>query len=194
MGFCRGKYKLWREESQFNSNPALAPSPQFNGEITEEEEVTWSNTNTQTNTFGWNVGVSETTTAKCGMPGEDVTMGETASMGATMSTTHTMTDTQGGSKTVSCETNTCSTAIFQWTMTGTAINGQYQNKDNVPTGKVTQCSFACTPSANLPPLCPPQYCMSADCQCCSGQWSAEPSNLYTICPGAPNSTAPPTMA
>ncbi len=108
-------------------------------------------------------------------------MGETCSMGATVSTVNTMTSTNGGSKTVACATNTCKSAIFQWTMTGTAINEQYENSASKPTGKVTQCSFACTASGTQPPLCPPDYCVNADCQCCSSQWSAEPSAAYTIC-------------
>ncbi len=143
--------------------------------------MTWSNTHTQTNTFGWNVGVSESTSAKMGVPGEDITMSETCSMGATMSTTDTMTATNGGAKEVSCETNTCTGAIFQWMMTGSAVNGEYVNKDDTPSGKVTQCSFACTQAESQPPLCPPAYCGDASCQCCTEQWSAEPSSYYPIC-------------
>jgi hypothetical protein len=111
-------------------------------------------------------------------------MSETCSIGASMSTTQTMTSTNGGSKSVSCETNSCNGAIFQWMMTGSAVNGHYVNKDDAPSGKVQQCFFACTASQQQQPLCPPDYCGGDDgaCQCCTEEWSAEPSSYYPICP------------
>jgi hypothetical protein len=168
----------------------LYPSPQWDADIEESEEVSWSNTNTQTNTFSWTLGSQVSSSVKFSSGIGEVTMSVQASESETTTSTQTITNTNGGSKSITCETNFCSGAIYQWVMTGTAINEQYQNKANIPTGTVKQCAFACTPSETQPPVCPPEYCTYPDCQCCSAQWSAEPSNSYTICPGSPNITNP----